>query len=105
MGKRKQQLNLSPEAPIVTNAQGGKGSDVGCSMMDCPAAFLAVGAVFHYGAKKYERFNWHKVSVDENVNHALVHLMAYAQGDTQDDHLHHAACRIMMALDNHLVGR
>lgn len=95
---------VAPDAPITTNAQGGKQSDT-------PYAFhmLPIGAVFAaaqvaaYGAAKYgETFdsrNYTKIPAQEHINHCIQHLYAYLAGDTQDDHLAHAIVRAMFAYE------
>jgi hypothetical protein len=57
------------------------------------------------GATKYGENNWHLIPAAENVNHALTHLIARQAGDASDEHLEHAACRILFALDQVLSGR
>lgn len=91
---------VGPDAPTITNAAGGKQSDSPARLdLFPPRAWLAVGGVLKHGAGKYGENNWHKISVREHINHALVHYAAYLAGDTSDDHLEHAACRAMMALE------
>ena len=51
------------------------------------------------GAVKYGDNNWRKIPIADHINHALTHQMAYLAGDTSDDHLAHAACRALFALD------
>jgi len=91
--------DLSPDAPIVSNAQGGRSSDPSCrlDLVDA-AALLRIGEIFDYGAKKYSENNWRRVTINTQLNHALVHIYAYLAGNHQDDHLAHAATRAIMAL-------
>ena len=91
---------LAADAPTATNAAGGKQSTTPVRL-DClpPLAILAVGAVLKHGAEKYGDKNWHKIPVNEHVNHALAHIMAHLEGDKGDTHLSHAACRLLFALD------
>jgi hypothetical protein len=56
-----------------------------------------VAQVLHLGAVKYGENNWRGIPVSDHLNHALIHIYAYLSGDTQDNHLGHAACRMMMA--------
>jgi hypothetical protein len=92
--------NLSPDAPVITNDKGAKQSDTGLRMdLVPPRAILAVGQVLNDGAKKYGVDNWHGIPVNDHINHALSHLYAHLAGDTQDEHLSHAACRVLMALE------
>lgn len=63
-----------------------------------PPAVLAPGAV------KYGEDNWRKIPAKDHLNHALTHVFAFLAGDGQDDHLEHAACRMMMALEIKITG-
>lgn len=97
---------VGKDAPTTTNAHGGKQSACPCRCDLLPAhAVLAVAKVLKRGADKYGENNWHLISAAENVNHALTHLLAMLAGDGSDDHLEHAACRILFALDQKLSGR
>ena len=60
-------------------------------------ALISIAKVLKYGASKYTPNNWRLIPQEENLNHALIHYLAYKMGDTQDDHLEHCLCRLMMA--------
>lgn len=60
-------------------------------------AIITIARVLQEGAKKYEANNWRLIPQEEHINHALTHYMAYLLGDTQDNHLEHSMCRLMMA--------
>ncbi len=91
---------LSPDAPIVTNEVGAKQSAVPyrCDLLPARAT-LAVAGVLHEGAVKYGDDNWKGIPVREHLNHALTHILAYLASDRQDQHLEHAACRLLMAVE------
>lgn len=91
--------DLSPDAPISTNEQGGSQSqlNVRFDLIDAKAMFR-LAAILDYGAKKYTPNNWRLIPIDDHLNHALTHIFGYLAGDTQDDHLGHAFCRLMFAL-------
>lgn len=97
---------VGKDAPIATNAAGGKQSATPyrCDLLP-PHATLAVAEVLAEGAAKYCANNWHKIAVEDHLNHALAHIFADRAGDTQDAHLEHAACRLLMALDQRRSGR
>lgn len=59
---------------------------------------LTIGKVLQYGAERYAPGNWRLIPREEHINHALIHLVASLAGDTQDDHIEHAMCRIHMAI-------
>jgi hypothetical protein len=60
-------------------------------------ALVEIGKVLQYGADKYEANNWRLIPQEEHINHALIHYYAAQVGDTQDEHLQHCLCRLMMA--------
>lgn len=92
---------VGPDAPTVANEAGGKQSACEYSLVDSfpHRAVLDVSRIVKEGLKKYEPDNWRKISRRDHINHALVHLFAMLAGDFQDDHLGHAACRILMAME------
>lgn len=52
------------------------------------------------GAKRYGENNWQKgFPVPDVLNHALAHIVNYLAGDRTEDHLAHAACNLLMAID------
>ena len=59
---------------------------------------IIIGKVLQEGAKKYPVGNWRLIPREQHINHALIHLVAILAKDTQDDHLEHAICRLMMAI-------
>lgn len=88
------------DAPTVVNAAGGKQSHspYRADLLP-PLATLEVARVLREGAAKYGEDNWRKIEAKSLLNHALVHCLAWLAGDRSDDHLSHAACRLLMALD------
>ena len=58
---------------------------------------VRIAKVLKEGADKYEPNNWRLIPQEEHINHALIHILAHELGDTQDNHLDHALCRLMMA--------
>lgn len=91
---------VGPDAPVTTNEVGGKQSvaPYACELLP-PRAVLAVARVMGEGAEKYERDNWRKISRSDHLRKALTHVFAWLAGDRQDDHLEHAATRLLMALE------
>ncbi len=89
---------VGPDAPTAVNASGGKQSATPYRMdlLD-PGAMLEQGEILGKGAAKYGEYNWKKLSIDELLNHAEVHILAWRAGDRTDNHLGHAACRLLMA--------
>ena len=64
---------------------------------DLTKTLIRIAKVLQYGADRYEPNNWRLIPQESHINHALIHLVAHLMGDTQDDHLDHALCRLMMA--------
>ncbi len=60
----------------------------------------AVAEVAAYGATKYGVDNWKKgIPANSMLNHALRHVILFLSGDTTEDHLPHAAWRLLAAID------
>jgi hypothetical protein len=57
---------------------------------------IKIAKVLQYGADRYEPNNWRLIPQEEHINHALIHILAHIAGDTQDNHIDHALCRLMM---------
>jgi hypothetical protein len=91
---------LEKDAPIVTNERGGvsSGTAFAYHLID-PVALQELAKVMRYGEQKgYLRDNWRLLSIEDHLNHTIMHIMAHQAGDKQDDHLEHAFTRMMMAV-------
>lgn len=60
-------------------------------------ALIRIAKTLEEGAIKYPINNWRLIPEEDHLNHALIHLYALDQEDTQDDHIGHFLTRIMMA--------
>lgn len=91
---------VGPDAPTVVNERGGKQSfsPYRCDLLPAEA-LLAVAKVLKHGADKYGDGNWRSIRIPSHLNHAMTHILSYLAGDGQDEHLEHAACRLLFALD------
>lgn len=95
---------VGPDAPISVNEAGAKQSHSPYRVdLIPPLALLDVAAILEHGARKYGENNWRGIPVNDHLNHALVHIFAHLSGDTQDNHLGHAACRLLMAKEQELT--
>jgi hypothetical protein len=65
-------------------------------------AVLKCAEIYHEGAENYGAENWRYIDANEHINHALMHIFAYLAKDTQDEHLSHAVCRLLFALETPL---
>lgn len=94
---------VGPDEPIVADEAGYKTS-VSPYRMDLmpPNALLHLAAIMCDGAKTHGENNWLNGTVDKHLNKALVHIFAHLAGDESDDHIGHAAWRMMAALELHL---
>jgi hypothetical protein len=84
---------------IITNERGGKQSDVGVRFDLIPAeSLIIVAQILAAGAIKYGVNNWKLIPTEDHVNHAVNHLYKFLAGDTTENHLGNAACRVLFAL-------
>jgi hypothetical protein len=70
-------------------------------------ALEEVAHVMTFGATKYAPYNWHGLSVSRLFGASLRHLWAFWRGEDNDpetgrSHLAHAACCVLMVLDQML---
>jgi len=86
---------------IVTNENGGQQHFEPYRCQAIPAkAIMALGHVRWEGHEEhgYDDDNYKQIPIDEHVGRAIKHLASWLDGDTSDDHLHHALCRIAFAV-------
>lgn len=94
---------VGPDAPVVENEHGAKQSQSPYRMDLIDAkALLKIAQVHKQGGDKYGDTNWHNIPVNDHINHALVHIYAHLAKDASDEHLAHAATRMIFALALHL---
>ena len=94
--------DLGNDGLIHTNDQGGRQHARPYRMQAIPPkAILEVGKVRYIGHETlgYEDDNYKKIDKEDHIGRALTHLFAYLSGDTSNEHLSHAACRILFALE------
>ena len=94
--------DLSNDARPSVNENGGKQHHRPYRMQAVPPkAIMEVGKVRWVGFNElgYEDLNYKLIPLEEHLGRALTHIYAYLAGDKSNDHLSHAACRILFALE------
>jgi hypothetical protein len=84
---------------MITYASGARrsadASDVRYDLIT-PVGLRRLAQTCAEGAQKYGDYNWQKgIPASEMLNHAIRHIYLWLEGDTDEDHLAHAAWNIL----------
>ena len=91
--------SASSDAETVTYDNGASESKTELRFDLIPADEIAtIAKVLGQGAAKYGDDNWKGLPTWTHLNHALQHIFAYLANDKSDDHLSHAATRLIFAM-------
>jgi len=87
------------EGGTVVNEQGGRQSHVSARLDLIPHDNeLLLGECLSFGADKYGEDNWKQIPLQDNLNHAMVHLRKWLAGDRTEPHLVNTLARVNFAL-------
>jgi hypothetical protein len=64
-----------------------------------PLAVETIRDVIKHGEDNHRLFSWVGLGVAGNMAHFSKHMELHARGDTTEDHLAHASCRLLMAIE------
>lgn len=86
--------------PVITNEDGGSQSVIPTVFGTLPLnAIRMLAQLQKLGDDKYGPHNWRSIKEHEHINHAFEHMLLHCTGDRTDDHLLHAAWRLVAAVE------
>ncbi len=67
-----------------------------------PRGVLSVGAIYKEGARTHGIDEWRKHNSQHHLDRALQHIYLHLAGDTGEDHLVNAGCRLLMCIEKNM---
>lgn len=87
------------EGETITNEQGAKQSFIAADYECIPPVVLRLLAqCLGFGRRKYGFENWKGIPFEDNLNHAMNHIVEWRMGDRSEPHLVNAMARLTFAL-------
>jgi hypothetical protein len=87
------------EGQRITNESGASQSFIEADFSSIPPEVLRLLAqCLGFGARKYGKFNWKGIPIEDNLSHAMNHINEWNRGDRTEPHLVNAMARITFAL-------
>lgn len=90
--------------PVITNRNGGSQSAISEVFTTLPLnALSALSKLQRLGDERYGPHNWRSIPESDHIDHAFAHMLGHCTGDQTEDHLLHAAWRLVAALEVRLT--